>query len=125
MSAFIVGTKTLNLLVHAIMKAEESDLDPALVALRKSGAEQVGSVLLAMNVSAVNMRYNETSYFPTFVLQPPSGDEATPAHVYTALSCFIYQCSEGSVPEWPLFKAVEKLSDQYKNHDFVVGFWGE
>lgn len=65
----------------------------------------IGQRLLAMNVAAVNARYDEHE-------GPDPYDSrmrpATKVQVLKSLQCLHYQCSEGDVPTWPLYKLLDE-----------------
>ncbi|NBR83448.1 MAG: triosephosphate isomerase, partial [Flavobacteriia bacterium] len=51
--------------------------------------------------------------FEVFDDQHPYGE--TLPQKLKHVQCFLYQCSEGNIPNMPLFKAVERLADEMKN----------
>ena len=63
-----------------------------------------------MNVEAVNQRYNENDTFEElfsnykYSLMPCNSFDA-----YKSAQCLRYQCSEGNVPDWPLYKELEYI----------------
>ena len=82
-----------------------------------SSAEKIAKALYALNVGAVNCRYNETDtteYTGFKNVLPCNSKHQT----YKTLRCLLYQCSEGDTPEKPLFKQLESISDALA-HDIV------
>jgi hypothetical protein len=86
----------------------------------------LGASLLAMNEAAVNARYNETSKRnEPYVWQTPPVFNALQA--YKTVRSFLYQCSEGDVPEtWPLYAQVTQVREFYSQllgHDYAANRW--
>jgi hypothetical protein len=73
----------------------------------------LGDLLLQMNEAAVNARYRENNRRnEPYVWQEPTAFPAMQA--LKTIRCFLYQCSEGDVPEaWPLFAEVVKVREFY------------
>ena len=120
MSAFVVGTDTMHSVVAAL-RPDVADLD----ALNKIGRD-----LYAMNIKAVTQRYPDCAPadMPGPIDQSDIGEGyrfnpvvATPCKVarYKAVSCLLYQCSEGDVPETALFKFLSERLDRLA-HDIVA-----
>lgn len=123
MSAYIVDDTTINTVLSHLTADDFRALaaaafgDGLLWADRPTDAE-LGAALRALNERAVSERYpNE----PVEALPGPAPYApyayapllvgAVPA--YKALRCLLYQCSEGSVPETPLYAALDALSDAW------------
>lgn len=128
MSAFVVETKTIDRIVShfVLVRGQEVLLEKAKKDFgfnleRKAvmqfmgkpfpekGIQDFALALYRMNYQAVNERYQENGV-------PPSAEGftcritvSTPIQALKALKCFIYQCSEGNVPESPLYKFVDEL----------------
>jgi len=114
MSAFLVNEKTISIIVTTLSeyltnnqflidKARELELD----VISPHWQEKFADALFEMNCEALRQRYGDTE-FPLFNYQlahAPSLIEA-----YKSLQCFLYQCSEGNVPETKLFKFMEEFS---------------
>lgn len=70
-------------------------------------AQTIGQRLLAMNVAAVNARYGEAGDVDVYDWHMrPAGQVA----VVKAMQCLRYQCSEGDVPNWPLYHLLDKTT---------------
>lgn len=93
--------------------------------------------LFALNMQAVHERYGDTSLstMPGKVGMKTSDytfhyEDGSPIRVYRSLRCLVYQCSEGNVPETPLFKFLEDLSNSLASSivhglpEFEKGEWG-
>jgi len=87
---------------------------------------ELGAELIMMNTAAVNVRYNEQNRRnSSYMWQNPAPFSAVQA--YKTIRCFLYQCSEGDVPEtWPLYRQVDEVRKFYANllgHDLETGRW--
>jgi len=63
--------------------------------------------LYKMNVAAVDARYeeqNEINYEYRVNLQ--TGSKVA---IYKSISCLLYQCAEGDVPKWNLYKLMNEI----------------
>jgi hypothetical protein len=80
-----------------------ADKDPSLL----------GTSLLIMNEAAVNASYNESSKRNApYVWQAPPVFSV--AQAFKTIRCFLYQCSEGDVPDtWRLFAEVDAVRAWY------------
>src|SRR5437879_6122546 len=117
MSAYIVEHKTINTIVSWL--ADELRRNPFLrekankfkVDVESAGWEkQLAQAMYALNVSAVNQRYNEKNTPHGFVYQPVFYRSRIAA--FKSLQCWKYQCTEGTIPETNLYQYVEELEKQ-------------
>ncbi len=101
MSAFIVT----NACIHRCV---------AVLAREYENKDDLGAALLAMNVLAVGERYGATkatvdeqcdTYAAPYKFE--RGYPCLPVESVKALRCLRYQCSEGAVPEEPLYKRLD------------------
>lgn len=120
MSAFIVSDKVINRIVNYLnrnpsvfrhvfhdsgYKLDDSD-DLARLALD----------IYTLNYDAVNERYAHVKgALPgesdlSFQFRLGAEGLATPVQVFKSFQCLIYQCSEGDVPERPLYALLEKAA---------------
>lgn len=103
MSAFIVQPLTMSRALRALQIAEGTN--PPCEQLDQEGRE-----LYRLNLDAVNARYGRgeteplTETFAYSVIFPPK------VQCYKALLCLIYQCSEGRIPERPLYQRLINAS---------------
>jgi len=110
MSAYIVEDATINKVVSFLSIDRDSSYTVKRLGIDLSSNKaqaKFARELHRMNVSAVNQRYDETNEDATFWYRfelPPSL-----VQVYKSLTCFMYQCSEGDVPERELFKKMEEV----------------
>lgn len=113
MSAFLVSERTISVIVmtlsefltdnHFLLeKASVLDVD----IISPSWKEKLGNSLFELNCEALHQRYNDEE-FPLFQFQHRHAPSLIQA--YKSLQCFLYQCSEGNVPETKLFKFMEEF----------------
>jgi len=77
---------------------------------RSKAINLFGNELLAMNQDAVNQRYGEHDAPPPY--EPgPCILNLTPIQAYTSIECYLYQCSEGDVPERRLYQSLVGYRD--------------
>lgn len=121
MSAYIVGDKTINRIVDRLVfevsnnsfshnldeKLSELGYDPA----DNTFPEKLSQDMHALNVNAVNQRYDEENRVPplTYVQSNP----ASLIQTLKSLNCWVYQCTEGDVPESNLYKF---FADVFQKH---------
>lgn len=82
------------------------DGDPDRIPELKRDFERLAFDCHRLNVMAVDQRYgekNQCEYTPRI---DPNWTTSGPVQAYKSLQCFLDQCSEGDVPETPLFQAV-------------------
>ncbi len=117
MSAYVVENKTINKIITFLNGNQDMrsylyhskgiDLDT------HEKSQNFGQRLLALNIQAVNERYNESeSVFQPFEFHYELTDEIG---AYKALRCLIYQCSEGDVPKTELYKTLNDI-ENYMAH---------
>jgi len=121
MSAYVVSDKTINRILAAIdySMANASAWDvipqPKMFELppvgdkkaREKALARIGRRLRKLNETAVLARYDDLSMIPNepFVYERLEVD--SPIQVSKTLSCFLYQCCEGNVPENVLYKTLD------------------
>jgi hypothetical protein len=111
MSAYIVADKTINRIVNRL--AREVRDNPDSYALQRgllelgydltdnSCAEKLAKDMLMLNVDAVRQRYQEEDPAPAFKYEP--GIHASLIQTVKSLQCWLYQCTEGNIPENKLY----------------------
>src|SRR5258708_25803522 len=107
MSAFIVSDGTMDLVVSAILKVHERGAWEGILTASPTAGDEIGAKLYAMNHEAVRQRYDEREPFEPYSWQPAGYRQ--PVRWYKAIQCLRYQCSEGDVPETPLYAALTDL----------------
>ena len=89
--------------------------------------QKLVNALYALNIQAVHQRYGDESpatmpgHVPTnkqlAIGQIPYRHvEYSIVQVYKSVQCLAYQCSEGNVPNQPLFKFLEELENTIAKH---------
>jgi len=124
MSAFMVRDKTINRIIgwlnnsdnrwdlHAILKAAEiCNQDNASLPCPSDWHERLGASMFQMNADAVNARYGarQAEEFRPLDYQFHWELPAHDAQVVKHLGCWLYQCSEGDIPERELYRAFDAL----------------
>jgi hypothetical protein len=125
MSAFVVDDQTINGIISHLDAREFDALARAACAtftLEREDAEEggLGEALRTLNVAAVLQRYPDCSL--------ERGDLPGPSpllpYQYTpllvdavqalkSLRCLLYQLTEGTIPETPLYRALEALANAW------------
>lgn len=108
MSAFIVADNTINVITEGAYSLDEWDVRRlGLPESRPDFAQQ----LYSMNVEAVRQRYDDEMIVKMIAKEKVSY-RRTRAHwavVYKAACCLQYQCTEGNVDTWSLYKTLDRL----------------
>lgn len=131
MSAFIVSPETINRVVtfcrqnngsrhyHAIDRLLEEALGTFARKYyepdecKELSCQELASALYLLNCEAVDARYGkgqaakDEAEQPVFQYKPESASDFH--KVYKSAQCLRYQCSEGDIPEKPLYKFLEAL----------------
>ena len=114
MSAFLVSEKTISVIVTTLSEIlnDNSSLQEKASALSIDvispyWQEKLADALFELNCEALHQRYGDKE-FPLFQYQPIHTRSLV--EVYKSLQCFLYQCSEGNVPDTKLFKFMEEFS---------------
>jgi len=117
MSAFIVEDESIGRIASIIKYGyRNNDLefhrrqikeDLGLDLTTRAGFQGFCKMLHGLNVAAVDHRYQEHNcieevIYPEIVARDKFQDLKT-------LQCFCYQCSEGNIPETPLYKFIDEL----------------
>ena len=90
------------------MNKDDDDKPPRSDERRITDGTTLGRMLILMNQSAVSQRYEEPRdeadklYIENYEYVEPNGIPGV--QKYKSISCFTYQCCEGDVPEWTLYK---------------------
>jgi len=138
MSAFIVGAACINSIVAYLGGHADRfcwlNRDLGYDVSQPKDLHRLAGALHALNCEAVDQRYGrgtaagDTASAPPFEYRPVIRDGVG---VYKAILCLLYQCSEGDVPETPLYKALENMGNVIAD-DVVSGLpafetasWGD
>lgn len=121
MSAFIVKDKTINRILAYMIADHTLSYDRGTLGLDftdakslEASATMLGRAMMAMNCAAFNSRYGEgeaerelgDNRYNFQSISAPSKFQAA-----SSLRCFLYQCSEGDIPNRLLFKAISDYAD--------------
>lgn len=144
MSAFICNDLTINSIINSL--AYNARFDHARAAFGQPAAYyhliprpqtdeeedeylRLAADLHQLNVDAVNQRYrcdDEADYTPRLsAFRTPEAMQA-----YKSAQCLLYQCSEGNVPETPLYKALAEMKNRmaeaviYGLPEYQTAKWG-
>lgn len=125
MSAFIVENETINEIISCLISDYEnvyfrerlkSHFNSDLGTLE--GRQELGKQMLSLNIAAVEYRYDlyhrkkePEETFQSYVFSPILGVNKIKAA--KALSCFLYQCTEGEFTEKPLFKILDEIKNAW------------
>jgi hypothetical protein len=121
MSAFMVNTNVMAKVVTAILLNfdkfhGEGTCRRALLAApsdaQKEAGTKIGRNLFLMNRRALGARYGcgEHLSLPEFVFERWA--DATPIAQFKAMCCLLYQCSEGEVPNTPLYGELNRAAGE-------------
>src|SRR5215831_17998410 len=121
MSAFMVNTNVMAKIVTAILLNRdtfdgESTCRVALLAAptdaQKEAGTKIGRKLFLLNRKALRARYGcgEHLRVPEFVFEKWA--DATPVQQFRAISCLLYQCCEGKVPNSPLYDELNRAAGE-------------
>src|SRR5260370_19625905 len=125
MSAFVVKQTSINKIISWLRHEFLENSSLRLVArqfgvdVESEGWEQrLAEAMYALNIEAVNQRYSEKNSLPEIVysLYPYTSRISA----WKALRCWIYQCSEVSVPETNLYRYFAEIEKQTALH-IVMG----
>src|SRR5215472_8338581 len=119
MSTFIVNTNVMAKVVTAILLNfdtfdGESTSRMALLAAptdaQKEAGTKIGRKLFVLNRRALCARYGcgEHLRLPEFVFEQWA--DASPMEQFKAMSCLLYQCCEGKVPNSPLYDELNRAA---------------
>lgn len=139
MSAFIVQDSTINkILSYLSVHANKSGFSHVQHTVKekwgyslekKHNLQALGQALLQLNRRAVNARYKEAEATEAFTFRLGLTSLDLPS-VIKAVSCLKYQCSEGNIPEEPLYQLLVFLEHQlamvfvHQSAAYGVAPWG-
>ena len=129
MSAFYVGTESLSMITDIISRyliagfnSFGFEFPREIVTLFDGESDtRIFDALAGTNLNALKQRYDEKtaaemfdgkSYEHGHDIWKPREDGIQPWHyqLLKSLQCYVYQCSEGTVPDTPIYKAIDALS---------------
>lgn len=111
MSAFLVSDATITKILDGFhMRGSPIWDEGRMHTATPAQFDQLGRDLLIMNHHALNARYGDEMPESVEYTYPMRFGTTTRIQVYKAIQCFLYQCSEGDVPESLLFERVGQWS---------------
>lgn len=113
MSSYVVEDNTINAIVNYLWR--DRDNEHIKRQLGMTDEASLGEEMYRLNLAAVEDRYGD--YAAGEMCNLDYKYRRTPLHIsriqaIKSLSCWLYQCSEGQVPEHPLFKLMEKYKGE-------------
>ena len=109
MSAWLVCDETLNHIASIMVRGYRNN--DALA--NEHTNISMANALKQMNLEALYQRYGDEYKESDSIVSSAMYSHATsPIQTFKHIQCFLYQCSEGDVPECLLYKKEEKLQDQ-------------
>lgn len=117
MSAFVVEDKTINRIATFLFALDRDNADWTKRKLKELGITneaELGNAMFKLNCDAVDARYgaDEWKTFTGGETYQYDYELTSLIPVIKHLQCWRYQCSEGNVPEQPLYKIMnEYLAD--------------
>lgn len=128
MSAFIVEDTTINRVVSWLGSVIR-DIYSVREELRKLGIdvnetewkEDLGRKMFELNIAAVNTRYGEgeAEHFRALNYQYRYEKPCSRFQVLKSLRCWLYQCTEGDVPNEPLYTFFDSTVCRYLMMDII------
>ena len=131
MSAWYVGTESLSMITDIISRYLVAGFNsfgfefPSEIKTLFEGEpdERIFNALAGTNLEALEQRYDKETAAEMFDgknyedghdIWQAREDGIQPWHyqLLKSLQCYIYQCSEGNVPDSPIYKAIDKLIDR-------------
>ncbi len=121
MSAFMVNTNVMAKVVTAILLNFDTfdgdstcrgTLLAAPTDAQEAAGTKIGQKLFLLNRTALCARYDLGDHLrlPEFVFE--NWADATPVEQFKAMSCLLYQCSEGKVPNSPIYEELNRAAGE-------------
>lgn len=118
MSAYIVENKTINKVLTYLKLNREGDWINSQIKKELNidvedvkELDRMGRAMLLLNIEAVDSRYSETND-STELLNAYNWQIELNTNIMQALKslqCWLYQCSEGKIPESGLYKLMDEV----------------
>jgi hypothetical protein len=107
MSCFICDKKTIDRILNYI----STNFDEFKLMSGKE-LDNFGQKMVDMNYQAYNYRYDSKEKSYVYIFQSVL---VTPIQALKSLKCFLYQASEGNIPEKKLYKMLYKIEIEIMN----------
>lgn len=133
MSAYIVNELTINRVINLIILfSKEREFTERRYPLLKNAIlrpSKMGNKLYSMNVKAINSRYDNNINIKEIDNYSYSNIDISKHQGLKSIECFLYQCSEGNITNYDLYKELTELrsdlisnivftSDEYKKAEW-------
>lgn len=114
MSCFIVDDSTIDRIISTIeLQGGWANHAAPLSTLYLYDWNALGRAMLDLNLAAFRDRYEDQHEVRDDLDQYQwQGCYVPLVEGYKSLRCFLYQCSEGQVPDQPLYRALEAYADR-------------
>ena len=110
MSAFFVGNLQISRLANDLHRMA-ADLDRSLAERMPEKPEALAKAMHGLNVEALVSRYpeNVSEMVEPYRYEAAATFGTNTIQLYQSIRCYLYQCSEGDIPESKLFKLLSNL----------------
>ena len=140
MSAFMVNNNVMAKVVTAILLNldtfdGEGTCRVALLAspsdAQKEAGTKIGRKLFQLNRRALGARYECGDRFPLPQFVFEKWADAAPVEQFKAMCCLLYQCSEGKVPNTPLYNELNRAAAELAQRivqdlpEYEKASWGD
>jgi len=117
MSSFIVADSSINSIASFLYRDLDADhIKRKLATLNIALQDELGEEMYRLNLAAVDVRYGDYSAGAMgacskvdYTFAPVCAGKVP---VIKALACWLYQCSEGQVPETELYKIMRQYQGE-------------
>lgn len=106
MSAFMVSDETISKIAVAITNS-----GCYYAPYRGKPLSDVAQLLAEMNENALRSRYEDADEEMIVTAHEFKSLACSDVGLYKLLSCYLYQCSEGTIPKSRLFKKISEFQD--------------
>ena len=107
MSAFIISNRTMTRAIAAIREVQRHMYSGRDMFPVDETDKELGDRLYKLNASAVAQRYREEAETIKYDDEPMLS--FSKINMLKALQCLNYQCSEGDIPDTPIYKALNDI----------------
>ena len=110
MSAYVVEDRTIDRIISGL--ASFDFLDAVLYECETDSADEFGASLLEMNCDAFDERYDDKAdreFLRSYKYKPVP---VSKMQLLKSLACYLYQCTEGHVPERSLYKTLYRIKGE-------------
>ena len=110
MSSWQVTDKSINRLISFFATLDGKKFGYVTSPFGKTGQQSLARDMAKMNLDALESRYPDADHQATAIRFVEDNEWINkPFQAFKSLGCFLYQCSEGNVPEHALYKKLREL----------------